>query len=277
MTIYTLDTETTGLNDGLALDVPIQLALVRVADGVTLINDLIKTDQPIPDHVVKLTGIDPVEHRYKGTPWDDVLSTLRAFLGDRDTVYCWNAPYDLRIMVNACYINRTDQLPPVDWADAMTDYQRTVGLGYRPKLTGAYEQQFGSDSYLLKSAHDAEADAHMTAQLVRLMLTDQVKQPKDFPSVILTDVAVNMTKTATPTYYLTFRSVGGQTVNIFQSRSPNLYRVDSDLSFPDYVAMVRSGAVEVGQWIPCPKWTARLDVTGPYTEVLWGTAVKIDG
>ena len=104
-----LDTETTGLDETAEI---IEIGMVKVVDGeiVDTFTQLIKPNEPIPENIVQLTGID--DSMVKDQPyWNDVEASILSFLGDF-TLVAHNVSFDKKMLER--HLNR--ELPN-QWLD----------------------------------------------------------------------------------------------------------------------------------------------------------------
>jgi DNA polymerase III epsilon subunit-like protein len=161
-----------------------------------------------------VTGIDP-QAVHASPPFIGVANALSTLLLSADTVWFYNAPFDVRILLNS-YWAAGLVMPTFNYRCLMQEYAAAYGqpsekYGWQSqKLTAACEQQ----GLPQRTAHNALADAQMTAALLRRM-----RQPEPLVTfgqayrVNLVSVEKLVARNGNP--YASFRSAGGLTVNVF--------------------------------------------------------------
>lgn len=219
-----LDTETTGLNDGMQLDEPVEIA-VTDALGTCLFHSYICPNVEISAEALATHHIDH-EQVANAPTYDEVMDQISQVVGPAD-LWVYNAPYDMRIMNNAA-ISRGVLPNKFSYACAMRAYAQAFGVKSerRPgefkwwSLGAAYEQQFG---IVLPGQHSALVDCQMTARLLTLIAEDKIAPAKDSQfRVVFTHLTIEFTKSRAP--YAVFTTEGGQKVNVFQDRWSQLTR-----------------------------------------------------
>lgn len=219
------DTETTGTNQGIDLDIALSVAFVDGA-GNELINTLIKPPSGIvpSSEALAINGIT-LDDLKNAPTFADIVPDLNALLIDSDTIYFYNAAFDYRILVQTAYINGVN-LAPLQGRVACAMLQYTSKWGHKwQKLTAAIEQQ----ELELLSAHDALSDTIMLKNLVQSMQNGYIKTPdKKFEFEF---VGMSKRQTYKGDDYLCLESRGGQQLNIWQNRLYTLrdkgYPIDS--------------------------------------------------
>lgn len=232
------DTETSGINQGIDLDIALSIAIVDDANK-PLINTLIKPPAHITPsaEALKINGLSMSDLQNAPT-FADIAPSLNALLIDADTVYFYNAAFDYRILVQTAYINGVS-LAPLQGrvACAMLQYSSMWGHQWQ-KLTYAIEQQ----ELELLPAHDALSDTLMLKALVGRMSRGSIKtSDKKFTFEF---VGMSKQKTYKGDDYLRLESRGGQSLNIFNN---NYHRLTS-------------------KGYPIDNWLPRLDDNTRYFE-----------
>jgi DNA polymerase-3 subunit epsilon len=214
-----LDTETTGLNDGMILDEPVQIAVIN-HNRETLFYSLVKPSVPVSEGAAAVHGI--TSKALATAPifaeiWPELLKAIA-----NKTLVIYNAGYDIRILLNAAHAAGI-LIPPMTYRCAMLEYAKAFGKAHpdRPgewkwwSLGAAYEQQFGYDPEMVLGAHDALTDCLMTADVVRAMEEGHLLRYRlgQTYSAALTTVQACLTRRGDA--YAKFTSGGGQTVNVF--------------------------------------------------------------
>ena len=173
--LLVLDTETTGLSD----DAEICEISIIADNGASLINTLIRTEQPITAEATAINGITD-EMLAEAPTFPEVYARLRQIIGHRKVVI-YNAQFDHRMMEQVC---QRHHLPPLldakqchclmlDYADFHGEWDPRRQSFKWPKLTAACEQMgIEWDG----TAHRAPADTHMTLALMRAMATGDAQQ-----------------------------------------------------------------------------------------------------
>lgn len=232
-----LDTETTGLNTGVTLDVPVSLAIVD-RRGVALLNTLIRPLMPVSPEALAVHGLTPDALRDAPT-FEDIEPELTRLLTDTDAVVAWNAGYDLRVLMNAYHL--TGRLMPVrPWSCAMERYGQAFGATEDNgrvkwwKLTAAFEVQYGALD-ILKHAHGALADAEMTAALYDLCTTEPETMQTATTPVGICYTHVQRKVTAKGDAYAEFTSVGGVKLNIFARQFADVSALFPAVSVADWL------------------------------------------
>ncbi len=210
-----IDTETTGTNQGLKLDEVIQMGAC-LDDGTPLMDMLIKpTRAEIDAEALSVTGIDP-QAVLASPPFMDAANALSTLLLSAETVWFYNAPFDVRILLNS-YWAAGLVMPTFNYRCLMQEYAASYGQpsekhGWQSqKLTAACEQQ----GLPQRTAHNALADAQMTATLLRRM-----RQPEPLvtfgQAYTVNLVSIEKRYDRYGKMYAMFKSAGGLTVNVFQ-------------------------------------------------------------
>src|SRR5210317_1240920 len=96
-TFCILDTETTGLDDNAEI---VEIALID-KEGRTLINQLVKPTQPIPNEVIGIHGITDDEVK-KAPTFKTVWPKVRKLLKDYQPITIYNADVDTRMLTQSC-------------------------------------------------------------------------------------------------------------------------------------------------------------------------------
>ena len=104
-----LDLETTGLDE--KKDSIIEIALIVVIQDTVVEKKqiLVSTEKPLPDEIVRLTGITEYELRANGIPMEDALFELFETVEDLPIV-CHNAGFEQKFLCEAC--RRADECEP---------------------------------------------------------------------------------------------------------------------------------------------------------------------
>ena len=151
-----LDTETTGLGPDAEV---VEIALVA-ADGLVLLDTLVRPVGPIPAAASRIHGISDAD--VAGAPdWRSVHETLCGILAERPVVV-YNAPFDRRIVAQCCGRHRLAD-PFRSWQCAMRAYAefratgRLTGGGYRWHKLGDAAAYFGAAPGGHRAAADAQA------------------------------------------------------------------------------------------------------------------------
>ena len=115
-----LDTETTGFGPRAEI---IDIGIVS-ADGVVLLDTLVRPEAPIPASTSKVHGL--FDEDVVGAPtWNDVyVDVYRLLLGSRVVVY--NAPFDSGMVTNCCQ-RAGLVIPTAHWQCAMRQYSAFAG------------------------------------------------------------------------------------------------------------------------------------------------------
>ncbi|MGX8705186.1 MAG: type I-E CRISPR-associated endoribonuclease Cas2e [bacterium] len=109
MNFTVVDIETTGLN--VEEDAIIEIAAMRVRnlEPEETFSALIRTDHPLPEAAMKLTGLSSEQLLEQGLPLREGLMRLVAFVGD-DTLVIHNAPFDVAFLRESL---AREHLPPL--------------------------------------------------------------------------------------------------------------------------------------------------------------------
>jgi DNA polymerase III subunit epsilon len=96
------DLETTGLNADTAEILELAAVLVEPDGSVTAeFSILVKTQQPVPAEITRLTGITQADLDISGKPLSSALAAFLAHIGDHP-VFFHNAPFDKGFLTAAC-------------------------------------------------------------------------------------------------------------------------------------------------------------------------------
>ena len=212
-----LDLETTGLNNGLKLDEPVQIGIVD-SNGNTLMNQLVCPNVEIDDEASKVHGIDYDMLVANDAPlFLTILPTLNRLIEGK-TVCIYNAAYDLRILLNAAHNcgvpltrNFTVECVMLKYAEA---YKQPNSRGFKSqKLTASIEQQ----NLPVMAAHDAVADCLMTLELKKLLdIGIGVKTFDPTAPIVCRAISIEKKIDKRGKSYASFRASGGETINVFQ-------------------------------------------------------------
>lgn len=238
MTIF-LDTETTGLNNGIQLDEVVQIGIVD-AECKTLLNTLVKPTLATPtDEALAVCGI--TREALEAAPaFADIAPELTRILTDASLVLIYNAPFDVRVLLNS-YWAAGLLMPVFEYQCVMQTYAALYGQPHEThgvrsqKLVSALEQQ----GLPLLTAHDARADAMMTAELRRIMLSDApLTKWGDAYNVDLVSIARAVTRYGDA--YASFTSAGGLTVNVFTGSDAHAALMQNDYPVNAWLAKLAS-------------------------------------
>lgn len=163
-----LDTETTGLRDGEIC----QIAIID-QDGNVLLDELVKTVDPIPGESTNIHGItdDMVKD---ARPWSLVVEDVRKLLAGKNVVV-YNAVYDRKMMHQSndrSGLDRIDWKRFTRWYCAMEAYAEFYGEwndyhgNYRWQRLTMAAKRFNIPT---DGAHSALADCQMTLAVVKAM------------------------------------------------------------------------------------------------------------
>lgn len=213
------DLETTGLNTGAKLDEAVQFAACDY-EGRELYSTLIRVTIDIDADASKTHGIDAIKLMKADAPYFlQIEERISALLADAEAVAGYNVGYDIRVLMNA-YHKARKLMPVFEVHDVMMQYAATYGepddrYGFKAqRLTAALEQQ----GLPLLDAHDALADAQMTAALLRhIDSAEHVRRYGDALPLQLVSIERRTARNGKP--YASFKSIGGAVVNVF-SGSP---------------------------------------------------------
>jgi len=179
------DTETTGLvNFKLPIDHPSQPRLVQIAavlvDTETwfpqgVMSFLVQPDGfEIPPEVEKIHHISTKRAAKLGVKCSYALHVFATMQRLADTLYAYNADYDMRIIESELKrLNRVEDVPilrsTVDVMKPLTNICKVKGpYGFKwPKLEEAYAFYYGE---MPPTAHDALADVHTTMKVIQRWL-----------------------------------------------------------------------------------------------------------
>lgn len=164
-----LDTETTGLHRGEIC----QIAIVN-SNGETLLNELVRTKEPIPADSQRIHGI--TDDMVKDAPtWIDIAPKVKTILKDKPLVV-YNAIYDRKMMHQTAErweLPKTEWKAVATWHCAMLAFAELYGdwndyhRNYRwQKLTTAARYC----RVPVQDAHSALGDCLMTLSVVNYML-----------------------------------------------------------------------------------------------------------
>jgi DNA polymerase III epsilon subunit-like protein len=236
-----IDTETTGLNNGLILDEVIQIGACDT-DGAPLLNTLVKPMKATPsDEVLKITGIDRAALQSAPTLLDIAADLYRLMT---DTVWFYNAAFDVRVLMNSYYA--AGALMPHFYFDcAMVKYAALYGQPHEKhgvqsqKLTAALEQQ----GIPLLTAHDALADAQMTAALMQRMQQPEPLVTWGMPyGVELVSIEKRIARNGKP--YASFKSAGCLVVNVFGDSPQETMLFESNYPLAGWLARLDEGTAQ---------------------------------
>lgn len=159
-----LDTETTGLR------YPSEICQIAIIDphGRTLLDELVKTWNPIPLDATRIHGITNFEVQNKRT-WNTVFPEVAQILKGKDLVI-YNAGYDTKVMDWSCKIAGIPYEPTWhrEWcamlwyADIWGEKDSYYQTNRWQRLSTAAAQQ----KLLVKDAHNALGDCLMTLGLI---------------------------------------------------------------------------------------------------------------
>lgn len=228
-----LDTETTGLNDGMILDEPVQIAVINHRRE-TLFYSLVRPSVPVSEGAAAVHGI--TNKALETAPtfaeiWPDLSKAIAG-----KTLVIYNAGYDIRILLNAAHAAGI-LIPQMTYRCAMLEYARMFGKAHpdRPgewkwwSLGAAYEQQFGYDAEMVDSAHDALTDCLMTAEIVSAMGEGRLQRYDLGKTYTCSLTTVQACLTRKGDVYARFTTGGGQTVNVF---NPVGFRTFDERGYP---------------------------------------------
>lgn len=224
MTDYViLDTETTGLNNGMKLDEPVSIAVVSPA-GETLFNQRIKPSVAIDEGAAAVHGIT-AEQLTDAPTFGDIWPELEQVLRGK-TLAIYNAPYDVRLLINAAQASGIT-LPNYTTRCIMREYAAAFGVAGKTgqpkwwKLAVAYEQQLGYKALpLIQTAHDALGDCLMTALIMErldhaTLLTPELEDGTRCAAFNVHLVKAQACYTSRGNPYMKFTTAGGQQVSAF--------------------------------------------------------------
>jgi DNA polymerase III epsilon subunit-like protein len=216
-----LDLETTGLNMGLKLDVPVSVGMTDV-QGNELLYQVVRPAVPSDPEALATHGISETRLKYDDVVWFSELveSRLGELLSDAHLLI-YNAAYDVRILLNAAWHSEV-LLPRFTYECVMLRYAEAFGYPSKKEagqykwwsLSTAFEQQCPFDP-LVRNAHNALGDCQMTAKLIAKLesgITTPVHFDGEFP-VRLVKMDVQTSYKGDP--YIRLYTIGGQTVNVF--------------------------------------------------------------
>jgi DNA polymerase III epsilon subunit-like protein len=233
-----LDTETTGLNAGLKLDTPVSIAIVGTTEWATHIQPMV----PMDAAAEQTHGLTP-EVLASAPTFGDIEPDLTALLTEHRQVAAWNAPFDLRILMNA-YHHLGKPMPRCEWFCAMERYGALFGVFDAErgtpkawKLTVAFEVQFGALP-ILTQAHGARADAVMASLLWALCDgQDAPMHTADKPAQ-MTFVTIERKEARNGNAYAELKTVGGLRLNIFPTQFDAVRAVNPTALIPDWLAVL---------------------------------------
>lgn len=270
-----LDCESTGLNNGLALDEPVQIAITDLR-GNPVFTTLLRPTSPIPDEAAAIHGI--TNEMVKGAPsFADVLPEFCRVIRDK-TIAIYNAAFDVRLLITAAHVHQVI-LPRFDYRCVMLEYAAAFGKAH-PTRTGeykwwslgtAYEQQFAMTQTtleMLAGAHDALADCRMTADLMWLMdMHGLEKTCSDTFDVVLMKAQAKRDRNGNG--YLSFTTAGGQMVNVFNGRGGEGFGRFRDAGY-DAAQMVAALMTRDADYVHTLKnpIAAQMRYSGDYAEIV---------
>lgn len=232
MTEYViLDTESTGLNNGLKLDEPVSIAVVSPS-GEALFNRRILPTVAIDEGAARVHGITD-EMLVNEPTFADVWPELSTILSGK-TLAIYNAPYDQRLLINAAHAHGI-QLPNYATRCIMREYAATFGVlgkSSQPKwwkLSAAYEQQFELAAMaVIANAHDALTDCIMTAALMHkldsaTLLTPELEDGTRGAAFRVHLVSAQACYTSRGNPFIKFATAGGQQVSAFDGEGFNRF------------------------------------------------------
>lgn len=227
-----LDTETTGVNQGVKLDEPIQISAID-DNGDAVINTFVKPTVAIDAGAEDVHNITP-ELLATAPTFADVYGHLSSILDETNTVWVYNAGFDLRILMNAAYAHGLTFKR--EWVDkfrcAMEKYATCWAQpGWKTefrnaKLVTALEQQ-GLKPRV--DAHDALADCHMTFDLLKHLKNGNCRHFVENTHFLVALQSVTHKTTDKGVVYASFETVGKQTVNVFNGQFWILKQAGYDL------------------------------------------------
>ena len=122
-TFCILDTETTGLDDNAEI---VEIAIID-KEGRTLINQLVKPTQRIPNEVIGIHGITDDEVK-KAPTFKTVWPKVRKLLKDYQPIIIYNVNFDTRMLTQSCQkYGTTPKLERFTWYCAMNQYAYFYG------------------------------------------------------------------------------------------------------------------------------------------------------
>lgn len=158
-TYAVIDVETTGLNP--LDDYIIEIAALLVEEGKSIreFHRLIRSEQPIPPDIIRLTGISNDDLRTQGQSLHQVVSEMQDFIGDAPLV-SHNAAFDQQFLVVAC---RKAGTPPLRnrFIDTLASARRKISSVPNYKLQ-TLAVHLG---IRVQHPHRALADCYTTNQL----------------------------------------------------------------------------------------------------------------
>ena len=222
-----IDTETTGLNNGMRLDLPVSIAIIGLDSGDVLLNTMVNPEMAIDPGASAVHGI--TDAMLVSAPrLIDVIDDAALIFKRASCIWAYNAPFDLRIMGNAmaaCGMHVGHRLCADAWRDAMAEYNAAWAQpGERgdlrwQTLTAAIEQQ---DMALL-DAHGALNDAMMTRNLLLRLRDGDVRRWTPGARQVVSITSVTPRHTGKAGRFLMLTTRGGQKINVFQVGVGQLY------------------------------------------------------
>jgi DNA polymerase III subunit epsilon len=160
-----LDTETTGIGPDAEI---IEIAIVD-SHGATLVNTLVRPQQPIPPEATAIHHLRD-EDVVSAPPWPEVWPPIAGILADREVV-AYNAAFDMGMVVSTC---ERYSISPFDvkWECLMLLYWKQFQFEEKFRsLRKACEKE-----RLLSGSHRALADALAAQRLLRAIAASPTRE-----------------------------------------------------------------------------------------------------
>ena len=159
-----IDLETTGLDNNPAVEI-VEVAIVDHHDE-TLLNTLVRPEQPIPPDAAAVHGIRDSDVSFsEGFP--QLYPKLAELLNGR-VVVAYNYTFELNVLRAVCRRHGLPEIQPQAWWCAMRAYSAFRQRKRYARLAQACQ----AENVPTISAHRAAADCHMTLYLMQKMAAE---------------------------------------------------------------------------------------------------------
>lgn len=159
-----IDLETTGLDDNPAVEV-VEIAIIDQHDA-TLLNVLVKPQQPIPPEAAAVHGIRDSDVSLSDT-FPQLYPQLAELLNGK-VVVAYNYTFELNVLRAVCRRHNLPEIQPQSWWCAMRAYTAFRQRARYARLGQACQ----AEGVPVINAHRAVADCHMTLYLMQKMAAE---------------------------------------------------------------------------------------------------------
>ena len=171
-----LDTETTGTGPS---DLIIEVGIVDVGGNV-LYEGLVNPGKPIPAESSAVNGITDEDVRDEPR-WPEVWPVIELILKDR-VIGIYNADFDMRLLRQSCQAHKLEWTLQMNQSFCMMKLFAAYYGEWNPRYNGFKSQKLEFAGKLCglseQNTHHAVDDAKLTAELLRYIASQPLKQAK---------------------------------------------------------------------------------------------------